>query len=185
MRLGKVFGIPISLHFSWFIIFVLFTIIFEGHFDDRDFSWSVQERWLVALATSLLMFLSVLAHELSHSLVAVCRGIPVKGITLFGLGGVSHIAREAQRPSTEFVIAVVGPFTSLILGLTFFGLSIGLENVDGHLAELTWILGWVNVALGVFNMLPWMVDVSLGQSRGNLPETTGGLRGWQPREVRS
>ncbi len=154
MRIGKVLGIPISLHFSWFIIFVLFTLMFEGHFEDREFSWSAQERWLIALATSLLMFLSVLTHELSHSIVAVRRGIPVKGITLFVLGGVSQIAREAERPSTEFVIAAVGPFTSLILGLAFFGLSIGLEGVNGHLSELTWILGWVNVMLGVFNMLP-------------------------------
>ena len=109
---------------------------------------------MVALATSLLMFLSVLAHELSHSLVAIQRGIPVKGITLFVLGGVSQIAKEAERPSTEFMIAIVGPLTSFALGLGFLGISIGLEGTSGYLSELAWTLGFINITLGVFNMLP-------------------------------
>ena len=154
IRVGKILGVPVSLHFSWFIVLVLFTLVFEGHFDRVRLSWSAEERWLVALATSLLMFLSVLAHELSHSLVAVQRGIPVKGITLFVLGGVSQIAKEAQRPSTEFVIAIVGPLTSFALGLGFLGISIGLEGTSGHLSELAWTLGFINITLGIFNMLP-------------------------------
>ena len=154
VRLGKILGIPVSLHFSWFIIFLLFTIIFEGHFDQRYHSWSTGERWLIALATSLLLFISVLAHELSHSLMAIRRGIPVKGITLFIFGGVSQIAREAQRPSTEFIVAIVGPFASIILGFVFLGLAIGLEDVSEHLSAMAEMLAYVNIGLGVFNMLP-------------------------------
>ena len=154
VRLGKILGIPVSLHFSWFIIFFLFTIIFEGHFDKRSLSWSAEERWIAAVATSVLLFLSVLAHELSHSLVAIRRGIPVKGITLFIFGGVSQIAREAQKPSTEFMVAVVGPLASVILGLLFLGLAMGLEGVSQHLSSVAWVLVSVNIALAVFNMLP-------------------------------
>ena len=154
IRVGKILGVPVSLHFSWFIVLALFTLVFEGHFDRRGFGWSAEERWLVALATSLLMFLSVLAHELSHSLVAIQRGLPVKGITLFVLGGVSQIGKEAPRPSTEFMVAVVGPLTSFVLGLGFFGIAIGVEGVSRYLSELAWTLGWINITLGLFNMLP-------------------------------
>ena len=154
VRIGSIFGIPVSLHFSWFIVFILFIFLFESHFDQVEDSWSAQERWVVALATSLLLFLSVLAHELSHSLVAIQRGIPVNGITLFIFGGVSQLAREAHRPSTEFIVAVVGPFCSIVLGFAFLGLALGLERVSSHLAEITWILMYVNIVVGIFNMLP-------------------------------
>ena len=154
IRLVKILGVPISLHFSWFIIFGLFIVVFENHFGQREYSWSAEERWLASLATSLLLFLSVLAHELSHSLVAIRRGIPVKGITLFIFGGVSQIMREAPRPSTEFIVAVVGPLCSFILGSAFLGLGIWLEGISQHLSAIAWILGWANIGLGVFNMLP-------------------------------
>ena len=156
IRLGRILGIPISLHYSWFIIFVLFTLLLERHFgQDQSYrSWAAEERWAVALATSLLFFFSVLVHELSHSLVAIRRGIAVKGITLFVLGGVSQIAREAQRPSTEFMVAVVGPFSSIIIGFVFLGLAVGLEDVSEHLSAAAWILFSGNILVGIFNMLP-------------------------------
>ena len=151
IRLCKILGIPVSLHFSWFIVFFLFTALFWRHFDQ---SWSTAERWIAAFATSLLLFLSVLAHELSHSLIARRNGIPVKGITLFIFGGVSQIAREANRPSTELIIAVVGPISSIALAFLFAGLAVGLEDVNDHLSVISWTLMYVNIALGVFNMLP-------------------------------
>ena len=154
VRIGRVLGIPVSLHFSWFIVFVLFSFIFERHFNDSTYAWPAWERWLVALATSLMLFLSVLAHELSHSLVAIRWGIPVNGITLFLFGGVSHIAREASKPLTEFVIAAVGPFSSIVLGFVFLGVAFGLEGVSEHLAAIAWLAVYVNIMLGIFNMLP-------------------------------
>ncbi len=154
IRIGRVFGIPVSLHFSWFIIFLLFTYLFQRHFASGYGWWSAGEIWAAALATSLLLFMSVLAHELSHSVIALSRGIPVNGITLFIFGGVSQIAQEARRPSTEFIVAVVGPFASIALGLTFLGLAIGLDGISGHLSAIAWILFYANIALGFFNMIP-------------------------------
>ena len=154
IRIGRVLGIPVSLHFSWFIIFFLFTFIFQRHFESAYGSWSPGEIWAVALATSLLLFMSVLAHELSHSLIAISRGIPVNGITLFIFGGVSQIAQEARRPSTEFIVAVVGPFASIALGFTFLGLAVGLDGISRHLSAIARILFYVNMALGLFNMIP-------------------------------
>lgn len=154
VSIGRVLGIPVSLHFSWFIVFVLFSFIFERHFNQPEYGWPTWERWVVALATSLVLFVSVLAHELSHSLVATKWGIPVKGITLFLFGGVSQISREASRPFTEFVIAAVGPFSSVVLGFIFLGLAFGLDGVSEHLSAILWIAVSVNIMLGIFNMLP-------------------------------
>ena len=145
---------PVNIHASWFIIFFFFAFVFEGHFDREYSSWSGLEQWLAALSTSFLVFMSVLAHELSHSLVAILRGIPVKGITLFIFGGVSQLSREAQKPSTEFIVAVVGPFSSILLGLLFLALAVGLEGLSSHLSAIALVLFSVNLALAVFNMLP-------------------------------
>lgn len=154
IRVGKVLGIPLEISYSWFIIFGLVTYFLSEQYGDDHSSWSGGERWALALGTSILFFLSVLTHELSHSLLALRRGIPVLGITLFVFGGVSRIAREAQRPSTEFFVSAVGPFSSFILGLVFLGLHYSLDGVNEHLSAMAAILASVNFSLGVFNMLP-------------------------------
>ena len=154
VRIGKLFGVPVNLHFSWFFIFLFFIILIERHFDQRALTWSPEERWLVAIASTVLLFMSVLAHELSHSLVAERQGIPVKGITLFIFGGVSQLAREPHRPSTEFIVAVVGPLFSVALGLLFLGPAILLDGVNRHGSEIAWILVTMNIVLGIFNLLP-------------------------------
>ena len=154
IRLGKIAGIPISLHLSWFIILVLATLFFERYLSNSGFRWTATERWGVSLAMSLTLFGSVLAHELTHSLVALRYGMPVKGITLFLLGGVSQIGKEATRPSSEFVIAFVGPLSSVVLGLIFMGLSEGLQGVNSHVYAITAMAVYVNFMLGIFNMLP-------------------------------
>ena len=154
IRVGRILGIPVSIHFSWLIILFLFTFVFQGHFNRNYGFWSAEEIWLAALATSLLLFLSVLAHELSHSLVAMKQGIPVRGITLFIFGGVANIGKEAERPSAEFVMAVVGPLSSIALGFLFIGLAFGLDGVSAHLSAIAGIVGSANIVLGVFNMLP-------------------------------
>ncbi len=108
IRLGKIFGIPIGLHFSWFLIFAFITITLSLSFQDA-FEWSAVHSWTLGAAASLLLFVSVLLHELSHSVIAIRNGVPVKSITLFIFGGVARISRESSKPSAEFRMAIAGP----------------------------------------------------------------------------
>jgi len=111
-------------------------------------------RWALAVGTSLLFFASLLAHELAHSVLALARGIPVRGITLFIFGGVSQITREAERPSTEFAVAIVGPIASVLLGLAFLGIYVVLSPLSSYLALAAWYLMLINFMLAAFNMVP-------------------------------
>ena len=101
LRLGRIFGIPIEINVTWLVIFLLLTVLLANRFDSLLLRWPVYQQWIVAIITVGLFFMSVLAHELSHSLVALSRGIHVTGITLFIFGGVSHLASEPRRPSEE------------------------------------------------------------------------------------
>ena len=110
------------------------------------------------LVTSLLFFGSVLAHELMHSLVALHEGIHIQSITLFILGGVSQMAGEPKTPRDEFRMAIAGPLTSFILGGIFWGIFIALRNMNSTTAQfviaVAYWLGYINIALGVFNLIP-------------------------------
>ena len=146
-KLGRVFGIPIGIHYTWFFVFAMLTFLLA---DQWRGPWS----WGWAAATSLLFFVSVLAHELSHSVVALARGIPVRGITLFIFGGVAQITREAKTPLTEFLVAVAGPLCSLALAGAFYGLRDPLADVSRDLAVMAHSLFWFNLVVGIFNMAP-------------------------------
>src|SRR5215831_2038105 len=102
IRLGRILGIEIGLHYSWFIIALLIVVSLAGHFHIVNPQWSAGTRWLLAGVTALLFFASILAHELSHAAVAKARGIPVKSITLFALGGVANIEKESVDAKSEF-----------------------------------------------------------------------------------
>src|SRR5688572_12189928 len=102
IKLGRVFGVPIGLHYSWFIIALLITMSLMAHFRLQHPEWSASTIWISAAVTGLLFFTALLAHELSHALTARARHIPVGGITLFALGGVSHIERESEDAKSEF-----------------------------------------------------------------------------------
>ena len=158
LPLGRVFGIPIEVNASWAVVFLLLTFLLAQQFGDANFRWPVLQRWSVAAAMVLLFFGSVLVHELSHSVVATRRGIPVIGITLFIFGGVSRLAKEPDRPFTEFAVAVVGPVTSLLLAGVFGGLwylfRTGPGTSVGTLEVMLFLLAWSNLMLGVFNILP-------------------------------
>ena len=113
ISLGTLFGIKFRLHFSWFIIFALVTgILVNPHFS----SWFY---WVAGIATSLLFFTSVVAHELSHSLVGRANGIPISSITLFIFGGVAQMTDEPRTPGAEFKMAIAGPLCSLVIGGIF------------------------------------------------------------------
>ena len=159
IKLGRIHGIEIGLHYSWFIIAALIVFSLGEHFRQVYRNWGTSQIWITALFTAVLFFVSLLLHELSHSLVAQARGLKVKEITLFALGGVSQIESDATDAKTEFWVAIAGPIASLIIGFGCLAIAAGLgwrrpaEPRTGVAAVLVW-LGYINVALAVFNMIP-------------------------------
>jgi Zn-dependent protease len=136
------------------LIFLLLTYVLAQEFESARLGWPVAQRWFVAIVMAVLFFLSVLFHELSHSVVAKRKGIPVQSITLFIFGGVSRLGREPDRPMTEFSVAVVGPLSSIVLSAVFGGLWYLLGGADSVLEVVLFLLAWTNLWLGVFNILP-------------------------------
>lgn len=154
-RIGRLFGFNISVHWTWFFIFFLVTWTFaNGVLEEFYSGWTDGRRWTVAAAISLIFFLSILLHELSHSLMARRYGIGVSGITLFVFGGVSNMAREPKDSRQEFWIAVVGPFTSIALCLVFAAGFFVLRPLDAGAAAVAANLAAINLAVGIFNLLP-------------------------------
>jgi Zn-dependent protease/CBS domain-containing protein len=159
IKLGTVSGIEIGLHYSWFVIAALIAFSLGEHFRQGNPNWGTSQIWVAALFTAVLFFVTLLLHELSHSLVAQTSGLKVKSITLFALGGVSQIQEEATDAKTEFWVAIAGPIASLIIGFTCLAVAVGLgwqrpaEPRTLVTAVLVW-LGYINIGLAVFNMLP-------------------------------
>lgn len=152
--IGRIFGIPLKLHISWFIVLVLITVTLAlGYFPDQFPDWSTTTYWVVGLITSILFFTSVLIHELGHSLVALRDGVPVQSITLFIFGGVAQIGREPDTAGSEFRIAIAGPITSLILAAVFLAFGF-FSGARPEIAGSALYLGQINLILAVFNMLP-------------------------------
>jgi Zn-dependent protease len=155
LRIGKIAGIDIEVHVSWIIILVLLTVsLATGWFPQLYPGWSTATYWLIALPSSLLLFVSVLLHELAHSLVARRRGVPVKSITLFIFGGVSNIEREPASPGIEFQLAFVGPLTSLVIGVVCYLIQLPLRSTNSPLEGILFYLAVTNVLLGLFNLVP-------------------------------
>ncbi|MBE0411692.1 MAG: site-2 protease family protein [Anaerolineales bacterium] len=169
INLGKLFGISIKIDWSWFFIFLLVTWqLAVGVFPSLQPEWNTIIHWLMAILASLMFFGSVLAHELAHSLMAKVRGLPVRRITLFLFGGVSNLEREPASPLTEFLVTIVGPITSFVLGGLFLYISstlagdIAIEGLSatqflaglGPFASLFLWLGSINILLAVFNLVP-------------------------------
>lgn len=166
--LGRLFGIEVNIDWSWLFIFVLVIWNLSSVFGQFHPSWQAALRWSTAVVAALLFFGSVLAHEFAHSLTARLQGVPVRSITLFLFGGVSNIQRQPESPRAEFLITIVGPITSLALGLVFvviagllsgtvsasLGQATGIIAQLSPLATLLFWLGSVNLLLGAFNMIP-------------------------------
>ena len=147
-------GIPLRLHFSWFLVLLLFAYSLATFLGGLRPWWPATERWGVALAASMLLFASVVAHEMCHSLVALRYGIRVRAITLFMFGGAAHISREAPRPGMELLIALAGPVCSVLLALLFLGAGFLVERFSVHVAVMMSWLFLMNMALGIFNLIP-------------------------------
>ena len=159
VKLGRIAGLSVGLHYSWFIIALLITLSLAEHFRTVTPRWSSTVVWSAAIVTGVLFFVALLLHELAHSLLAKARGLRVRAITLFALGGVSQIESEASDAKSEFWIAIVGPLTSLAIGLVCLwiarltGWLPGTEPSVPAIAVLLW-LGYINMMLAAFNMIP-------------------------------
>ena len=155
LRIGKIFGIDIYIHISWIIIIVLMTwSLAVGWFPVLNHGFSAILDWVLGFIAAILLFVSVLLHELAHSVVARKRGLPVKNITLFIFGGVSNIEKEPGSPGVEFQMAVVGPLTSILIGILAFALLYVLGQSTTPLGAILWYLGIANILLGIFNLIP-------------------------------
>ena len=155
ISLGRVFGIPLRLHYTWFVIFALVTVSLVVNPLVEPPYPPIAQRIILGILTSLLFFASIVTHELAHSILAIRNNIPVKEITLFVFGGVSQITKEATHPRAELSIAVVGPLTSLALAGIFYALHLLLASANQVLAAslMQW-LALINVLLAVFNLIP-------------------------------
>ena len=159
IKLGRIAGISIGLHYSWFIIAFLIALSLVGHFHAIMPQWSNAVVWMSSIITAVLFFVTLLLHELAHSLLAKSKGLRVRSITLFALGGVSQIDSESPDAKTEFWVAIVGPLSSLAIGLVCLllarltGWRAGMEAQSPVAAVLLW-LGYINFILAAFNMIP-------------------------------
>lgn len=154
ISLGRIAGISIDLDYSWFLIVGLLTWLLAAEYYPAEFhNWSGSEYWLMGLATAVMLFVSVLIHELGHSIVAKRMGIPVPRITLFIFGGVSQIANEPPSAGSEFVMAIVGPMVSLGLAALFWELE-PVVAFSSPLVAMFKYLALLNLVLGIFNLIP-------------------------------
>lgn len=155
IHIGRIAGIDITVHVSWFIILVLLTwSLATGWFHVLYPGWPALMYWIIGMLSALLLFASVFVHELAHSLVARARGLPVKSITLFIFGGVSNIEQEPKNPGVEFQMAIVGPLTSLLIAGLSYLLLFAMRLGTSPLAAILGYLAIANGLLGVFNLVP-------------------------------
>ena len=155
LRLGKIAGIDIYAHLSWFIILVLLTwSLASGWFAQLFPGWATTTYWIVAFISALLLFGCVLVHELAHALVAQASGLTVRNITLFIFGGVAHVEEDMKRPGVEFRVAIAGPIASFLLAGVAFLLVLPLRGSGASAEAALDYLAVANFLLGAFNLLP-------------------------------
>jgi Zn-dependent protease len=159
LKLFTIFGIPVEINPSWLIAVAIITWSLATTAYPSFFGfWSTAQYWIAGLLTTLLLFTSVLAHELGHSLVAMSQGLRVRGITLLLFGGVSRIQGDATRPRNEFFIACAGPAVSLVIGITLVGWWVMFGRAPERDVTLfkgvIFFTGWMNIMVAGFNMLP-------------------------------
>jgi Zn-dependent protease/CBS domain-containing protein len=153
IRVGNLFGIPFYIHPSWFLVLGLVTWSYSSGLGAQFPQLGGGLALLLGLMTALLLFSSVVAHELGHSFVAIRQGIDVKSITLFIFGGLASLEKESETPAEAFWVAIAGPLVSLLL----FGIftAIGFATAaTGPLAAILSVVAFVNLALALFNLIP-------------------------------
>ena len=153
IRVGNLFGIPFYVAQSWFLVLSLVTWNYTSGLAAQFPALGGSLPWLLGLVTALLLFASVLAHELGHSFVAIRQGIEVKSITLFLFGGLASLEKESKTPTEAFWVAIAGPLVSLLLFGLITAINVGTA-VSGPLAAILGVLAYVNLALALFNLIP-------------------------------
>lgn len=152
IRVGNLFGIPFFINPSWFIVFGLVTF-FYGSDLARFFNLGGALPWILGMVTALLMFSSVLLHELGHSFVAMRQGIEVKSITLFIFGGLASLGDESKTPGDAFWVAIAGPLVSFVLFAIFTTIGVFVD-LPTPLGAIVSVLAYINLVLGAFNLIP-------------------------------
>ena len=180
--LFKVFGIPVEVNVSWFVIFVLVAwSLVSLYFPTNYPGMPVASYWVMGIVAALMLFASVILHELSHSYVAKMHGVPIRRITLFLFGGVSQMERESEEPETEIKIAIAGPAMSFVLMFVFFLIYYAVREAGeiGGVAPVFRYLAIVNGMLGVFNLTPGfpldggrLLRAAIWKGTGNLRKAT-------------
>lgn len=154
LTIATVRGVDIRVHVSWLFIAALISWNFWARFTEL-YDYDTTPALIMAFACAVLFFVSILVHELAHALEAMHRGVEVGGITLFLFGGATESKFDVRRPRDEFALTAVGPFSSFVLAALF---GLGSSTADGsgldELAHVLGTLGWLNLALGLFNLLP-------------------------------
>jgi Zn-dependent protease len=152
--LGRIMGIPIGLDYTWFLVFALLTWSLGGSYYPAEFkNWPPLLYWFMGAITAIMLFVSVLLHELGHAAIALRYKIPVRSITLFIFGGVAHIGAEPPSASAEFRIAIAGPLVSLVLAVCFYVVQPVVAGME-PLLGLAKYLAYINFALVLFNLIP-------------------------------
>lgn len=155
LRIGRIAGIDINIHISWLIILVLFTFFLANGYFPTTYPGQTNALYvLLGFVSTILLFISVLLHELAHSLVARARGLPVHTIVLFVFGGVSNIEQEPQTPDIEFSMAFVGPLVSVLIGALCYGLLFLIRGNHSSLVPILSYLAFTNILIGIFNLIP-------------------------------
>jgi Zn-dependent protease/CBS domain-containing protein len=154
IQVARVLGIPVYVHFSWFVIFGLIAwTLATGYFPQHYPNLPVTSYWAKGLVASLLFFVSILLHELGHSLVARASGIGIRSITLFIFGGVARLEKDPPDGRTELRMAAAGPAVSLALSALFLGAGM-LARPGGTVWAVARYLAMINLVVAVFNLVP-------------------------------
>ncbi len=156
IRLGSLLGFEIRLDYSWFLVFFLMAFSLSQGLFPGEYQFGPALSWTLGISAALLLFASVLVHEIAHALVARHYGIEVQGITLFLFGGVAQIRGEPETPRQELMIAGAGPLISVALGIACLlgSWAAALLRPLFPVAALLNYLGWINLFLAAFNMIP-------------------------------
>ncbi len=154
IKIFNIFGIDVELDISWFLVFLLFSFTLSQHYFPQILPGTDEViYWILGISVTILVFVSVLIHEMAHSLTAIKEGIPISKITLFIFGGVAQMKKEPDLPAAELKIAVMGPLFSIILA-AIFGLFFLVLPAGRPITEGVWFLTRINFIIGIINLIP-------------------------------